>query len=218
MTQQHSFMEWLAKSNNKPNWPERYDLCIRAIRHYSETTESLPGIFATAKDCGYFADFGSPESDKEINTDNLLIHLRTLNSLLDKVRFESSSNDQGVFYSYQDPDGNTRSLSSHDWRDIRTTALDEYARYLLGRSPAHAVQADHIRHVYQPQIKRAITNRLTEVSLSSSVDGLIYILKPTESAIAKALSDKNYRQKFNIKKVLVEQGFIKIVFDPKSMK
>ena len=211
-------MELLAKSNNKPNWPERYDLCIRAIRHYLETTESLKGIFARAKDCGYFADFDSQEPDREFNTDNLLNHLRTLNSLLDQVRFESSSDDQDVFYSYQDPDGNTRTLTRHYWRDIRTTALDEYARYLLGRTPAHAVQADHIRHMYQPHIEQAITKKLIEVSLSCPVDGLIYILEPAEDIIAKALRDKNYRQKLNIKKVVVEPGRIIIFFVLESMK
>ena len=218
MTQQDSFMEWLAKSNNKPNWPERYDQCIRAIREYLETTESLKGIFAVVKERGYFPNFDSPDSDREINTDNLLNDLRTINAQLDKVGFENSSDDQDVFYSYQDPDGNTRTLTRRYWHDIRTTALDEYARYLLGFAPAHAVQADHIRHVYQPHIEQAKTKRLTVALLSAPVDGLTHILKLTESAIAKALSDKNYRQKLNIKKVVVEQGRIIICFDLKSMK
>lgn len=217
MTHQDSFKEWLAKSNNDQNWSERYDLCIRAISDYIENTESLKGVFFKIREKGFFSILNPPKPNSGRNKKEPLNLLQKLNSRLDEVKFDSSSESSDAFYSYQDSDGNLHKLTTYYWKDIRTTALDQYARYLHGLCPSQAIQADYIRYIYRSEIEKRLKNIMHGISLSNIAKDRIFVLEPSIGTIIEALDEENYKRKLHIKKVFEDLGRIEIHVDLKSI-
>ena len=211
MTINYTFKDWLKASNNEQNWTERYLLCIRAINTFIESKDHK-GIFSIAKEQTYFSNPEQLRQNQNLDKQKLLEHLRKVNDQLDEVRFDNSSDDDETFFVYQDEDSNRQTLSKTYWRYNRQTALDQLARYLLGLPPEKAVQADHIRSVYESRIQKALENGIVSKDFRILSEELIMI-EESGKAIANTFNKSDFRKKFRIKKVVEKDNWIKIIFE-----
>ena len=212
MTINYTFKDWLNASNNDRNWSERYWLCIRAINAFLESKDLPKGIFYIAKKENYFSNPEQLRQNQNLDKQKVLKNLWKVNDRLDEVKFDNSSNDDDTFFVYEDEDSSRQTLSKTYWRSIRQTALDQLARYLLGLPPEEAVQADHIRSVYESRIKIALENGIVSKDFPILSEQLIVIEK-SEKAIANTFNKSDFRKKFRIRNVEVKDNWIKITFE-----
>ena len=173
-------------------------LCIRAINTVLESKDSK-GIFHIAKTENYFSNPEQLRINQKLDKQKVLEHLRKVNNRLDEVKFDDSSYDDETFFVYEDEDSSRQTLSKTYWRSNHQTALDQLARHLLGPPPEEAVQADHIRSVYESRIKAALENGIVSKDFPILSEQLIVIEK-SEKAIANTFKKSDFRQKLNIKK------------------
>lgn len=207
-----TFRKWLdASKNNGPD--KRWNLLY--IQKLNENINALPNVINVPEWKQYLKWVDTPYGKIELEEAQIIGSLRNLCGVLDLL----ISDQDRYFALFGDSIADrykTMAQDSivHSIGDCKT-ALDQYARFLLGLDSKCAQHASYVRCFYEPQIIAAKEKGKDKLVLKYKPEEMLMLSKNLDT-VKKALVTQEMWQKYGINSVKIRDGKLEVKFAKSS--